>query len=166
MGENDYNPIGEKMAKEIYASGESKIEISFDNGTTYFELKNTTAVNFSMDNNKEEFVPFNGGGWKKAYITSKGLGISVEKKYKPAEDADKKLMELALSKTAYEHNYASIKFTFPMIAEKATTAATFEAEVAISISDLVSQGSEDVANLKFEGTVNGKPTYTEEVVAP
>ena len=152
------------MAKRVYASGEANIQISFDDGTTFLDLKDVTSVGISVDQNREEWIPFNENGWSKNYITSKSLTFSIEKKYRADEDADKAIMDLALTGSAYDHNYVQLKFTLPQIDATATAAANLTAEVSLSVSDVLSQGSDEVASLNFEAMVNGEPTYTAEAV--
>lgn len=147
--------------KKIYASGEGKIEMSFD-GTTWSEVVDATSFSITIDGKTESWTPFNGDGWTKNYMVSKGMKISIDKKYQPTNDLDKKLVELALTKSAYDHNNMKLRFTLPKFLEASQTAAQLVMDVVVNVKEVLSKGSEDIAPLSIECDVNGKPTYIEE----
>lgn len=155
------------MAKGIYASGEGKISLSFDGGTTYTELdnKNITNIGITIDGEEQTWTGFNNGGWQSSYMTAKSASVSIDKNLNLKDATDQKLVETILTKNAYDHNYVSIKFEFPIISDlPTTTPATWTVEGVLKPGDILSSAAEDMAPLNFEIVSNGKPVYVKEVV--
>lgn len=148
---------------KVYASGEGKIEISFDAGATYLELKDVTEVGFKADNNRSEWNPFSTDGWTRNYVTTKSLSMSISKKHILGNDADDKLVDMLVTQSAYSQNGIKFKFTFPKTADAIATAATLEFDASIKFDSAFTAAAEEMATLDFEAMVDGKPTYTKEV---
>ena len=148
--------------KTNFASGEGKVEISLDGGTTWAELKDVTNFGISVDTSDETWTPFSGGGFQKAYATSKSLSVSVEKNLNASEVVDQEILSLAFVSDVSNHNFATVKFEFPLIDDTNTTPATLEITGPIIIGDVVSGASTDMSMLNFEIHSNGKPVYAQE----
>lgn len=119
---------------------------------TMNQIANCEEFSASIDNNVEEWTPFESEGWTSRLMTGKGVKISVKAK-RTIGDAGNDLIAGLAFKNDTEAE-ADFQWTFPD-----GTKVTFSKAV-ISITALGTGGATNVGPLEFEVMSNGKPTIT------
>lgn len=115
-------------------------------------IANCETFSVSIDNNVEEWTPFEAEGWTSRLMTGKSVTISVTAKRTVGDTGNDMVSDLAFKNgRSAEVNF---KWTFPD-----GTAVVFNGAV-ISVTALGSGDSTAVAPLEFEVMSNGKPTIT------
>lgn len=124
---------------------------------SFASILDLEVVDFNVNNERQEWNPFDLGGWRRAIITGKNWELScTAKRSKDSAGND----YLYGKKNKVGDDLKSIlKITSPLL-EGQLTAETIEIPVVIEITKLLG-GSLDVAPLEFTLVSDGVPTVTD-----
>ena len=136
----------------VYPCYENQFKIGTAGAQTLNTIADMESFSVNIEDNVEEWTPFNSEGWKNRLKTGKGLSISVSGKRNVGDTGNDFVAGLAF-KNGREAE-ADFEWTFPD-----GTVVGFSNAV-VNVTALGSADSTNVAPLEFEVLSNGKPTVT------
>ena len=136
----------------VYPCYENQFKIGTAGAQTLNTIADMESFSVNIEDNVEEWTPFNSEGWKNRLKTGKGLSISVSGKRNVGDAGNDFVAGLAF-KNGREAE-ADFEWIFPD-----GTVVGFSNAV-INVTALGSADSTNVAPLEFEVLSNGKPTVT------
>lgn len=134
----------------VYPCWENQFKVKVD--TAFKPIADMESFSVSYDNGVEEWTPYEAEGWRRRLMTAKSVTVSVQGKRNLGDAGNDFIATLAFKNGRDAE--VDIQWTMPdggvLLMEGAV----------ISITNLGSGQSTDVAPLEFEIQSNGKPTYT------
>lgn len=136
----------------VFPCYENQFKVGAAGAQTLNTIADMESFSVDIEDNVEEWTPFNSEGWKNRLKTGKGLSISVSGKRNVGDAGNDFVAGLAF-KNGREAE-ADFEWIFPD-----GTVVGFSNAV-INVTALGSADSTNVAPLEFEVLSNGKPTVT------
>ncbi len=148
-----------------FATNEIKVELSFDDGTTWLETVETTTVNNKQEGEIADYSII-GSKFKKRFKTG-GLtnDYTFESKLVVGTPIYDEIRKVYLGESM--GNSIQLRTTFPHSSDETKTGEIFETTGVLVITEFGGQGADDLAVVNMEFKSSGQPTATaEEIVAP
>ena len=142
------------VSSGVYPCYENQFAVNTGTGSTetWSSIADCESFDCTFDNGVEEWHPFEHEGWVRRLQTAKSISISVSGKRHIGDTGNDFVAEIAW-KNGREVE-GDFKWTMPN-----GDVVTFNGAI-ISVTNVGSGESTDVAPLEFEVQSNGKPTYT------
>ncbi len=139
------------MKTGVYPCWKNQFQIETE-AEVMSQIKDCETFSVSFDNGVEEWTPYDTDGWKRRLMTAKGITISVTGKRSVGDAGNDAVANLAFkNEQDAEKNF---HWTFPD-----GTVVKF-ANAVISVKNVGSGDSTNVAPLEFDVMSNGKPEVT------
>lgn len=140
----------------IYSGNSYKYEIALD-GSIFQEI-NIKTIDISPETGTDEWVPANGGGFKRKLVTSKGFTITCEVVMDYKNTTCQELITLIFASNIEKHNDLKLKISAPL-EEGQTSPVSYTYSGSIEPTGGPQVDMEKADTIKFNFLVDGKPTF-------